>query len=208
MGQSVPGAASDTTASDRRFSSCRYFATLLPHSTHESACRCASRTADGESSAIFCPVSSEEGTSASSSLLSRCLSNGRPNFRHSSLSYTSSGGTLLFRYCVCAGRICTAANDLVPNRLLHSFNYATDSLGTQSDPRQRRNLARAHSLPEIEPEDRPVTLPVWARQATLQMVIDLTPEKLEGYSLLAPMHLRARPRLDVAGGTVELVPSR
>src|SRR5689334_22401476 len=94
-------------------------------------------------------------------------------------SYTSSRGTLLFVLLWVVPRIRTAAQDLVPNRMLHPFNHAAHSLGAQPDAGQRGNLAGAHPLPEIEPEDRPVTLPIRPAQAMLQMFIDLAQKELE-----------------------------
>ena len=47
-------------------------------------------------SAPLAPASPGEGTSALSSRLSRCLSRGRPKFRHSSYSHTSSCKELCF----------------------------------------------------------------------------------------------------------------
>jgi hypothetical protein len=67
----------------------------------------------------------------------------------------------------------TDPKDLLPNAMLQPFKNAPNSLGTQSDGRQGGNFLGAHSLPEVEPENQTVALPVGPGQTTLQVFVDL-----------------------------------
>ncbi len=97
------------------------------------------------------------------------------------------------------------SKDLLPNAILQPFNDAPNSFGSQSDRRQGGNFFSAHSLPEVEPENRTIALLVGSCQAALQMFIDLIQEDSESDSFLAPMNLVPRLGVDITRGNMGFV---
>ena len=58
-------------------------------------------------------------------------------------------------------------------RFKHS-DYASHSLGAQSDSRQGGYFPSTHPLPEVEPEDHSVAVLVRPGEAALSVLIDLS----------------------------------
>ena len=96
------------------------------------------------------------------------------------------------------------ANDLLSNGVLQPFNYASDSLGAQSDGWHRSNFLRTHSLPEVEPENHSVALLIGPCQATLEVLIDLIQKDSESDPFLAPGNLFSGLGLDISGGNMRV----
>src|SRR5262249_46212810 len=71
-----------------------------------------------------------------------------------------------------------------------------------------RNLLGAHSLPEVEPENHAIALLVRPRQATIEVLIDLSQKDSEGDFLLAPIHLFSGLGLQISGGNVRVATTR
>src|SRR6266568_5594990 len=99
----------------------------------------------------------------------------------------------------------TGPNNLLPNVMLQPFNDASHSLGTQPDGRQGGNLFGAHSLPEVEPENRTIALLVGSGQAMLQVFIDFLQKDFEKDSSLAAKNLVPRLGVDIARGNMGFV---
>ena len=99
----------------------------------------------------------------------------------------------------------TQPKDLVPKAMFYPFDDAPNATGTQSDIRQGSNFFRAHSLPEVEPENYPVALLVGLSQAMLQVFIDLLQKDSRMDSLLTAVTLFACLGADIAYGNVEFV---
>ena len=96
----------------------------------------------------------------------------------------------------------TGPNNLLPKAMLQSFDDASNSLGTQPDGRQGGNFFSAHSLPEVEPENRTIALLVGSCQAMLQVFIDFLQKDFESDSLFAPVNLVPRLGVDIARGNM------
>src|SRR5260370_9614921 len=105
-------------------------------------------------------------------------------------------GVCLWLYSRSSSEIRTDSKDLLPNAILQPFNDAPNSFGSQSDGRQGSNFFSAHSLPEVEPENRTIALLVGSGQAMLQVFIDFLQKNFESDSRLTPMD--RFPRLGVA----------
>src|SRR6266852_3254505 len=112
-----------------------------------------------------------------------------PNSHTPHTNITSSGGSLLLALLPVIG---IRTKDLLPNAILQPFNDAPNSFGSQSDGRQGGNFFSAHSLPEVEPENRTIAHRVGSGQAMLQVFIDFLQKDFESDSLFAPMNLVPR----------------
>ncbi len=99
----------------------------------------------------------------------------------------------------------TDSKDLLPNAILQPFNDAPNSFGSQSDGRQGSNFFSAHSLPEVEPENRTIALLVGSGHAMLQVFIDFLQKNCESDSLLAPVDLLPRLGVDITRGNMGLI---
>jgi len=89
--------------------------------------------------------------------------------------------------------------------MLQPFNDAPNSFGSQSDGPQGSNFFTAHSLPEVEPENRTIALLVGSGQAMLQVFIDFLQKNFESDSLFTPMDLFPRLGVDIARGNMGFV---
>src|SRR6266849_9647163 len=125
-----------------------------------------------------------------------------PNSHTPHTNITSSGGSLLLALLPVIG---IRTKDLLPNAILQPFNDAPNSFGSQSDGRQGGNLFGAHSLPEVEPENRTIALLVGSSQAMLQVFIDFLQKDFENDCFLAPTNLFPRLRVDIARGIMGFV---
>jgi len=94
------------------------------------------------------------------------------------------------------------SKDLLPNAMLQPFDDTPNALGSQSDGRQGSNLFSAHSLPEVEPENRTIALSVGLSQAMLQVFIDFLQKNCENDSFLTAMDLFPRCGVDIARGNM------
>ena len=92
--------------------------------------------------------------------------------------------------------------------MLQTFNDAPNSLGPQSDRRQRGNFFGAHSLPEVEPENHAVTFLVGPGQGPLQVLIDLVQKDFKSDLFLASLNLISQLRIHIAGGNMRFAASR
>src|SRR5712692_11264156 len=128
-----------------------------------------------------------------------------PNSHTPHTNTTSSGGSLLLALLPVIVGIRTDSKDLLPNAILQPFNDAPNSFGSQSDGRQGSNFFSAHSLPEVEPENRTIAPLVGSCQATLQVFIDFLQKDFESDSLLAPMDLFPRLGVDIARRNMRFV---
>src|SRR5712692_1227345 len=118
---------------------------------------------------------------------------------------TSSGGSLPLALLPVIVGIRRDSKDLLPNAILQPFNDAPNALGTQSDHRQGSDFLSAHSLPEVEPENRTIALLAGSCQAMLQVFIDFLQKDFESDSLFAPKNLVPRLGVDIARGRMGFV---
>src|SRR3954470_3181546 len=154
------------------------------------------------------PAFENKGTRASSSWTSICLSNGRSIIWSPIQTHYEFSRKFAFGIIFIALRIRAGPNDLFPNTTLEPLDDASNSLSTQSDGRQRGNFFRAHSLPEVEPENHTVALLVETGQAMLQVFINLVQKDSESDSLLTTINFLPRFWVNIAGGDMRIGATR
>src|SRR5712664_1530093 len=118
---------------------------------------------------------------------------------------TTSGGNFLSTLLPVIVGIRTGPNNLLPNVMLQPFNDAPNSFGSQSDAGQGSNFFSAHSLAEVEPENRTIALLVGSCRAMLQVFIDFLQKNFESDFFLAPINLVPRLGVDIARGNMGFV---
>ena len=92
--------------------------------------------------------------------------------------------------------------------MLQAFDDASDTLGTQSNRRQRSNFLGAHSLPEVEPENHAIAFLVGPGQATLEVLVDLIQKDSKGDFFLAAISLFPGLGLNIDGGNMRVATAR